>query len=108
MAEAKAQKDEGAFRELAAAGDVEGIHSLLENVPVEDTVVRRAMTKAVVFGQDASEGNKPGYKVDPALVANLYRAMIIPLTKQVQVTYLLRPPATRTRCRKLPRTGRPI
>ena len=29
-------------------------------------------------------------KVDPALVANLYRAMIIPLTKQVQVTYLLR------------------
>jgi len=90
VAEAKAQKDEGAFRELAAAGDVEGIHSLLENVPVEDTVVRRAMTKAVVFGQDALSGNKPGYKVDPALVANLYRAMIIPLTKQVQVTYLLR------------------
>ena len=49
-----------------------------------------AMTKAVVFGQDALSGNKPGYKVDPALVANLYRAMIIPLTKQVQVTYLLR------------------
>ena len=48
------------------------------------------MTKAVVFGQDALSGNKPGYKVDPALVANLYRAMIIPLTKQVQVTYLLR------------------
>jgi chorismate mutase len=90
VAEAKCRVESGAFEKLAAEGDIAGIHALLENVAVEDTVVRRAMTKAVVFGQDALSGNVPGYKVDPQLVANLYRAMIIPLTKQVQVTYLLR------------------
>ena len=57
VAEAKAQKDEGAFAELASRGDVEGIHSLLE-VPVEDTVVGDA-TKAVVFGRDALRATSP-------------------------------------------------
>ena len=47
---AKAQKDEGAFRELAAAGDVEGIHSLLENVPVElDPVLESVLQRQIVM-----------------------------------------------------------
>ena len=36
----------------------------------------------------AAAAISPG--IDPRLVANIYRAMIIPLTKQVQVTYLMR------------------
>lgn len=78
-----------AFAALAAAGDVRGLHAKLENVAVEDAVVRRAMLKAVTFGQDALSGLDAGFKVDPRLVAAVYRNMIIPLTKQVQVTYLL-------------------
>ena len=89
VAESKFAADADAFRDLAARGDVPGIHALLENVAVEDNVVRRAMLKAVTFGQDAFSGMDPGYKVEPTLVASIYRNMIIPLTKQVQVTYLL-------------------
>lgn len=89
VAESKFRQNADAFRDLAAAGDVPGIHALLENVAVEDAVVRRATTKAVTFGQDAYSGLDPHYKIAPRLIANIYRAMIIPLTKQVQVTYLL-------------------
>ena len=74
--------------ELAAAGDVEGIHSLLENVPVEDTVVRSADDQGRgVWARCVLVATSPATRWIPALVANLYRAMIIPLTKQVQVTY---------------------
>lgn len=89
VAESKLAEDGAAFAALAAAGDIAGIHAKLENVAVEDAVVRRAMLKAVTFGQDAVSGLDPAYKVDPRLVASIYRSMIIPLTKQVQVTYLL-------------------
>mmetsp|Transcript_30955 Transcript_30955/g.106454 ORF Transcript_30955/g.106454 Transcript_30955/m.106454 type:complete len:105 (-) Transcript_30955:32-346(-) len=41
------------------------------------------------FGQEAFSDKGPGYKVDPACVGALYRDMIIPLTKQVQVRYIL-------------------
>ena len=52
--------------------------------------MQRALVKAVVFGQDAYSGMSPNFKVEPGLVASLYRRMIMPLTKQVQVAYLLR------------------
>ena len=56
---------------------------------VESRVVSRARLKAVVFGQDAlSDLSDAGFKVHPSSVAKLYRDMIIPLTKQVQVRYL--------------------
>ena len=90
VAESKFAANADAFRDLASRGDIPAIHALLENVAVEDNVVRRAMLKAVTFGQDAFSGMDPGYKVEPALVASIYRNMIIPLTKQVQVTYLLK------------------
>ena len=60
VAESKFAADADAFRDLAARGDVPGIHALLENVAVEDNVVRRAMLKAVTFGQDAFSGMDPG------------------------------------------------
>jgi chorismate mutase len=38
---------------------------------------------------DAVEGKKISYKVEPELVGELYSKWVMPLTKKVQVKYLL-------------------
>ena len=43
-------------------------------------MLRRAFTKASTYGQDVT-GASEGCKVDPMLIAEIYRDMIIPLTK---------------------------
>ena len=60
--------------------DPGAILRLLTNVEVERRVLRRAFTKASTYGQDVT-GATEGYKVDPMLIAEIYRDMIIPLTK---------------------------
>jgi chorismate mutase len=56
---------------------------------------KRVEMKAKIFGQDVKssqeeDGGDPVYKIKPSLVANLFGDWIMPLTKQVQVQYLLR------------------
>lgn len=69
------------------------IIELLTNVDVERRVLRRAFMKASTYGQDinldsrAPSGNE-GYKVNPYLIVDIYRDIIIPLTKDVEVRYL--------------------
>ena len=72
---------------MIKSGDAIGIIQLLTNTDVERKVLRRAYVKASTYGQDIS-GEKQGYKVDPMLIADIYRDMIIPLTKDVEVRYL--------------------
>ena len=69
------------------AGNVEGILKLLTNAEVERRVLRRSFLKASTYGQDIT-GTSESLKVDPMLIADLYRDMIIPLTKDVEVRYL--------------------
>lgn len=68
---------------------------------VEDRVVRRVSNKAATYGQDISEdlpdavaglseGRGIEYKVAPERVGELYYKWIMPMTKDVQVEYLLR------------------
>ena len=54
--------------------------------------------KAAFYGQDINEevpdaskvaDQKPKYKVAPEIIANLYFKWIMPMTKDVQVEYLL-------------------
>lgn len=55
-------------------------------------VVERVKRKATIYGQDLSEqdgSQSMTFKVEPATVAALYKTWIMPLTKQVQVAYLL-------------------
>ena len=55
-------------------------------------VVDRVRRKAAIFGQDITDSNEQqpsSYKVEPDTVASLYKKWIMPLTKQVQVAYLL-------------------
>lgn len=82
---------------MAQKNDVAGILGLLTNVEVEKKVLRRAHLKASTYGRDISvttvlpskdRGSQEQMKVDPMLIAELYRDMIIPLTKDVEVRYL--------------------
>lgn len=74
---------------------------LLTFVDVEEKVKKRVEEKAMVFGQEVSlvdnantKTNQPNvsekYKVDPLTISRLYGEWIMPLTKLVQVEYLLR------------------
>lgn len=67
---------------------------------VEQSVLHRVKAKATVFGQEVrvdgethanfnGNGASPVYKIQPSLVAELYGTWIMPLTKEVQVQYLL-------------------
>lgn len=74
---------------------------LLTFTNVEEQVKKRVEKKAVTFGQEVSLDNNTNsvkqngtvngkYKVDPSLVSRLYAEWVMPLTKDVQVEYLLR------------------
>ena len=69
---------------------------LLTFEAVEAVIKKRVEAKAKAFGQEVrimGEGDEaadPTYKINPKLVANLYGDWIMPLTKEVQVEYLLR------------------
>ena len=63
--------------------------------------MRRVTNKAATYGQDISEdlpeqvrglaeGENLDYKVAPETIGELYREWIMPMTKDVQVEYLLR------------------
>lgn len=63
---------------------------------VERKVVRRVRNKAAVFGSDIQDvmgsikiGNVTNTKLEPEKVAQLYADWVMPLNKQVQVSYLL-------------------
>lgn len=63
---------------------------------VEEIVKKRVEKKAMVFGQEVTLTNNTNnnsngpYKIDPSIVSQLYGKWIMPLTKNVQVEYLLR------------------
>ncbi|KAL3650912.1 chorismate mutase [Castilleja foliolosa] len=76
------------------AKDREALMKLLTFESVEETIKKRVEKKAMVFGQDIDikENDIDGkrYKVNPSIVSRLYGEFVIPLTKFVQVEYLIR------------------
>ncbi|KAL0312106.1 UNVERIFIED_CONTAM: Chorismate mutase 2 [Sesamum radiatum] len=75
------------------AKDTEALMKLLTFESVEEMIKKRVEKKAMIFGQDVDlkENDSNGdYKVDPSIVSKLYGEWVIPLTKSVQVEYLLR------------------
>ncbi|XP_027356909.1 chorismate mutase 2-like [Abrus precatorius] len=93
VAEAKFRASPKDYEPLIRARDRKALTKLLTSESVEKMVVKRVEKKAMVFGQEVSldrdvESNK--YKVDPSVASGLYQKWIIPLTKNVEVEYLLR------------------
>lgn len=96
VAESKFRASPAEYEPLIKAQDAAGLMSKLTFKDVEKKVVERVKQKAAIYGQDLS-GNKPPpylgdggtFKVEPEKVAQLYADWIMPLTKEVQVAYLL-------------------
>jgi chorismate mutase len=81
--------------------------ALLTDVRVEQMVVERVRLKAATFGQDinpqaatgaaaggdgsagSSSSSSRQYKIQPDVLAAMYDTIVMPLTKDVQVEYLL-------------------
>ncbi|KAI8472908.1 MAG: chorismate mutase [Monoraphidium minutum] len=119
VAEAKFRARPEAYASLIRAGDAAGLMALLTDEPQERRVVERVRVKAATFGQDielpagaapdgpggaaallaraaASVGGSvdfgpaPRFKVCYDSLADIYDRIVMPLTKDVQVEYLLR------------------
>lgn len=74
--------------------DRDGLMDLLTYPTVEEAIKNRVEMKTKTYGQELNNGPEhvgdPVYKIKPSLVAELYGDWIMPLTKDVQVEYLLR------------------
>ena len=65
--------------------------ALLTNLEVEKRLLRRLRKKAAIYGQeiDGDESNNPNPRIPVESIANIYEKFVIPLTKRVEVDYLL-------------------
>jgi len=95
VAEAKFRATPDAYKAAIRAQDRARLMELLTYPVVEEAIKRRVEMKAKTYGQEFTvnveeEGSDPVYKIKPSLVADLYGDWIMPLTKEVQVDYLLR------------------
>ncbi|KAF5839812.1 chorismate mutase [Dunaliella salina] len=107
VAEAKFRSQTQEYTRLIQAQDADGIMALLTDKAVEKKVVDRVRLKAATFGQDISSApdtptsahtsthhfstttTTPKLKISPDLVAKVYQDWVMPLTKKVEVLYLL-------------------
>ncbi|KAF8932538.1 chorismate mutase [Dissophora ornata] len=102
IAEAKFRdpSQQATFIRLIQAKDREGIMELLTNRQVEAALLRRLRRKAMIYGHDITEKGEivldesleqiqQNQKIHADVVVDLYERFVIPLTKEVEVAYLL-------------------
>ncbi|CAH9067766.1 unnamed protein product [Cuscuta europaea] len=95
VAEAKYQALPEVYNAAITAQDRNKLMELLTYPTVEEAVKNRVEVKARTYSQDvpislAENNSDLVYKINPSLVVDLYGDWIMPLTKEVQVQYLLR------------------
>jgi chorismate mutase len=89
VAESKFQTERERFTKLIQAGDREGIGAAITNEAVEKKVLERLRLKATTYGTDPSEGSSSAAKINVDAVVAMYRDFVIPITKVVEVEYLM-------------------
>ncbi|GMI98222.1 ARABIDOPSIS THALIANA CHORISMATE MUTASE 1, chorismate mutase 1 [Hibiscus trionum] len=95
VAECKFRTSPDAYRPAIREQDRDLLMTLLTFPSVEESIKKRVEMKTRTYGQVVqddtckNDGNTV-YKINPSLVADLYGDWIMPLTKEVQVEYLLR------------------
>ncbi|KAH9908651.1 chorismate mutase [Xylariomycetidae sp. FL2044] len=94
VAESKFQSDPEKYTKMIQAGDREGIGASITNAAVEKQVLARLALKARTYGTDPStNGNAGGPtakgKINVDAVVNMYQDFVIPITKEVEVEYLM-------------------
>ncbi|KAL2544668.1 Chorismate mutase 2 [Forsythia ovata] len=92
VAEIKFRESPQDYTRAILAQDKDSLMKLLTFESVEEMIKKRVEKKAMVFGQDVDlneNDNVGNYKVNPSVVSRLYGEWVIPLTKFVEVEYLL-------------------
>lgn len=88
VAESKYLGDIEGYKKLIEARDEEGIMEKLTNMQVEEKLLERVKIKTRTYGQEPETVN-PIMKIQPDVISKIYKDFIIPLTKDVEVEYLL-------------------
>lgn len=91
VAESKFRSDPEKYTKLIKAEDREGIAAAITNKAVEQQIFDRLRLKALTYGKDPGlkEGTESHVKIDVDAVAAMYEQYVIPLTKEVEVEYLM-------------------
>ncbi|KAF2690462.1 chorismate mutase [Lentithecium fluviatile CBS 122367] len=89
VAEAKFVKETERFVGLIKAEDRQGIDAAITDAKVEQKVLERLKLKAKTYGTDPENGGTSAAKVNADAVAAMYKDWVIPLTKEVEVEYLM-------------------
>lgn len=91
VAESKFRKETDRFVKLIKAADRKGIDDAITNAAVEKKVLERLELKAKTYGTDPALGHdsKQQEKINIAAVVTMYAQVVIPLTKVVEVEYLM-------------------
>ena len=90
VAESKFRESPGKFIALIKNEDRHVIEKAITNVDVERKVLERLRWKAKTYGVDpAGEAGIGNDKIDVDAVVNMYEEVVIPLTKLVEVEYLM-------------------
>lgn len=90
VAESKFQSDRQLYTRLIKEKNVDEIMKCITNAAVEEKILQRLLSKAKAYGTDPTAGIEGKSKIDPEIVVKIYRDYVIPLTKKVEVDYLLR------------------
>lgn len=92
VAEAKYRAEPELYNKLIKARDIAGIESSITNSAVEEKILDRMKEKCEAYGTDPSlkYSHLVQLKVRPEVIVGLYKEYVIPLTKKVEVDYLLR------------------
>ncbi|ORZ16370.1 chorismate mutase [Absidia repens] len=92
IAESKFRDAPHEYKRLAGMNDRDAIYELLTNRTVEKKLLERLRRKALVYGQtldQAEEGKSTHLRIPVQVVVELYERWVIPLTKEVEVDYLI-------------------
>lgn len=95
VAESKLRDKPEPFAAAIRRGDAAALEALITDTAVEQRVLQRVELKTRTYGQDF-DGAAGQVKIDPAGVVEVYRQWIIPMTKAVEVDYLLQHPLSAT------------
>lgn len=92
VSESKFRADPAAFIPHIQSGNTEALAGLITKPAVEQVLLQRVGQKAEVYGQNldpVTHGNADLRKIQSQDIVRLYQEYIIPLTKKVEVDYLL-------------------
>ena len=89
VAESKFRKETDRFVKLIKDADRAGIDAAISDAAVEQKVLERLRLKAKTYGTDPALGGSKDEKINVEAVVTMYAQVVIPLTKVVEVEYLM-------------------